>query len=255
MRKKIITICIISILTIINCTKVDLTTDRSAMSYMLAYEFAKSHPFEKNGIKKIKTTVKMFHLKEATIPSNQLIKAYYNHLELLSNQNITIDKDAYIAGIEDLNERKTSRLSADRVKKLQGHYYGKLTSKEKLTPAEFQNKLEKDKNLKKTRNGLFYTIIKKSKGEKPTESARVTAHMIGSLTNGIELVNTYTKGSAMKFYVNKTIKGIKEGLALMPKGSRYKFYIPPKLGYGDKPKKLIPANSYLVYEVELIDIE
>ena len=49
------------------------------------------------------------------------------------------------------------------------------------------------------------------------------------------------------------VPGFAEALKLMPKGAKYRFWIPPQLGYGDKASGPIPANSTLVFDVELID--
>ena len=49
------------------------------------------------------------------------------------------------------------------------------------------------------------------------------------------------------------IKGFSEGLKLMPKGAKYRFWISPELGYGEAANGPIPANSTLVFDVELVD--
>ncbi|MDE6106909.1 MAG: FKBP-type peptidyl-prolyl cis-trans isomerase, partial [Bacteroidales bacterium] len=56
------------------------------------------------------------------------------------------------------------------------------------------------------------------------------------------------------FPLNAVIKGWTEGLQLMPVGSKFTFYIPAELGYGDRAVSTIPAGSTLVFDVELIEI-
>ena len=57
------------------------------------------------------------------------------------------------------------------------------------------------------------------------------------------------------FPLNRVIPGWTEGVQLMPVGSKFKFVIPPELAYGDQDTPSIPANSTLVFEVELLKVE
>src|SRR5690606_14953592 len=65
------------------------------------------------------------------------------------------------------------------------------------------------------------------------------------------------KGKPVKLNLNSVIKGWQEGLQLMKAGSKYKFYIPSELGYGEfgSPDGKIKPNSALIFEVELVSVE
>ncbi|MBC7473239.1 MAG: FKBP-type peptidyl-prolyl cis-trans isomerase [Candidatus Sericytochromatia bacterium] len=116
-----------------------------------------------------------------------------------------------------------------------------------------QNKQNKD--VITTNSGLQYKIITKGTGKKPRETDTVKVNYRGTLINGKEFDSSYGRGAAV-FPLNRVISGWTEGLQLMPVGSKYIFYIPSGLGYGSREVGSdIPANSALIFEVDLLDIE
>ena len=105
-----------------------------------------------------------------------------------------------------------------------------------------------------TDSGLQYKIIMQGKGAKPQTGDKVKVHYIGTLKRGEEFDNSYKRGTPAEFKLEQVIKGWQEGLKLMPVGSKYMLYIPPKLGYGSRGTGKISPNSVLIFEVELLDI-
>lgn len=236
------------------CSRIDLSNDENAMSYMIAYQLSKSHFAGKLDYPIIKEAVTKFPEKNSSLYSKPAYRSHYERLKLFAKKKIKINKKAYLKGVKDYQEGKSLGLSSKRVKELKQKYFEKITVNPNISQKEFINLLKQHKKIKITPSGLYYQEIKKTKGDFPTKKSRVTAHMIGRLRNGFEITNSHIKGSPMQFDVNRTIQGMQEGLLMMPKGSHYIFYIPPKLGYGEKNTRLIPGNSFLIYEVELIDI-
>ena len=106
-----------------------------------------------------------------------------------------------------------------------------------------------------TESGLKYEIIKMGDGEKPEATDKVTVHYHGTLVDGTVFDSSVDRGQTITFGLNQVIKGWTEGLQLMPVGSKFKFTIPPELGYGERDMGAIPANSILIFEVELFDIK
>ncbi|MDR1363653.1 MAG: FKBP-type peptidyl-prolyl cis-trans isomerase [Spirochaetaceae bacterium] len=107
-----------------------------------------------------------------------------------------------------------------------------------------------------TESGLQYEIIKEAEGEKPKADDTVQVNYEGTLVGGKVFDSSFERGEPVEFPLNQVIPGWTEGIQLMSPGSRYKFYIPPELGYGDQPvgSGLIPANSVLIFDVELLAI-
>jgi hypothetical protein len=117
-----------------------------------------------------------------------------------------------------------------------------------------------DSTVVETASGLQYKILKPGKGgPKPTDTDVALINYEGKLTNG----TTFDKSEQPtpmgvvaadeKSGRPGVVAGFSEGLKLMTKGAKYRFWIKPSLGYGDKGAGPIPANSVLVFDVELID--
>lgn len=107
-----------------------------------------------------------------------------------------------------------------------------------------------------TASGLQYQVVTEGKGAKPQPTDTVRVHYKGTLLDGKTFDSSYDRGEPASFPLNQVVPGWQEGIALMPVGSKYKFWIPSKLGYGEKgtPGGPIPPNATLVFEVELLDI-
>ena len=104
----------------------------------------------------------------------------------------------------------------------------------------------------RTQSGLGYSVLKPAEGAKPAASDAVLVNYIGYLaTTGA----TFDQNMRSAFMVENVVAGFSEGLRLMPKGSIYRFCIPAALGYGAKEQGPIPANSDLVFQVEMVDFK
>jgi FKBP-type peptidyl-prolyl cis-trans isomerase FklB len=112
------------------------------------------------------------------------------------------------------------------------------------------------KEVVTTPSGLQYEVITMGKGPKPTAESTVKVHYTGTLTDGTKFDSSVDRGEPAQFPVGGVIRGWVEGLQMMPVGSKWKLYIPSELGYGSQgaPGGKIPANSVLIFEVELLEI-
>jgi FKBP-type peptidyl-prolyl cis-trans isomerase len=107
-----------------------------------------------------------------------------------------------------------------------------------------------------TASGLQYEVLSEGDGAKPSATDQVTVHYHGTLTNGTIFDSSVERGQPATFGLNQVIKGWTEGLQLMSKGAKYRFYIPQDLAYGATPHPGGPIEPYmtLVFDVELLDI-
>jgi FKBP-type peptidyl-prolyl cis-trans isomerase FklB len=105
-------------------------------------------------------------------------------------------------------------------------------------------------------SGLQYKVIKAGEGKSPKATDSVSVNYRGTLIDGTEFDSSYDRGKPVTFQLKKVIKGWREALPLMKEGAKWALYIPPELAYGKRtPRKTIPANSALIYEVELIAVK
>ena len=102
-------------------------------------------------------------------------------------------------------------------------------------------------------SGLQYEVLTEGTGSKPSATNKVTCHYHGTLIDGTVFDSSVRRGQPATFPLNAVIKGWTEGLQLMPTGSKWRFFIPPNLGYGDRQVSAqIGPNSTLIFEVELL---
>jgi peptidylprolyl isomerase len=101
-------------------------------------------------------------------------------------------------------------------------------------------------------------MIQKGEGIKATVGSTVAVHYVGTLADGKKFDSSRDRGQPIKFKLGegRVIKGWEEGIALLKVGDKAIFTIPPTLGYGEREvgNGLIPANSTLIFEVELMEV-
>ena len=114
---------------------------------------------------------------------------------------------------------------------------------------------KKRPGVKGTATGLQYEVVTMGTGAKPADTSVVKIHYEGFLLNGTYFDGSRKRGEPLVYPLNKLIPGWVEGVQMMPIGSRFKFYIPYQLGYGEQGSgETIPGGSTLVFDVELLDI-
>ncbi|GMB65129.1 peptidyl-prolyl cis-trans isomerase [Pectobacterium parmentieri] len=188
-----------------------------------------------------------------------------NSLKEQEKLGIKLDKDQLIAGVQDAFADKSKLTDEEIEKTLQGFEgkvkaaaEGKMKQDAKDNADKGTKYLEtfaKEKGVKKTASGLLYQVEKEGSGSAPKDSDTVVVNYKGTLVDGSEFDNSYKRGEPLSFRLDGVIPGWTEGLKHVKKGGKIKLAIPPALAYGENGVPGIPANSTLVFDVELLDIK
>jgi FKBP-type peptidyl-prolyl cis-trans isomerase len=128
--------------------------------------------------------------------------------------------------------------------------------KNKAEGRTFLEKNRQDKDVKVTESGLQYRVVTMGTGAKPAgPTSRVFVHYEGTLLDGTVFDSSIARNQIIDFPLNQVIPGWTEGVQLMPVGSKFIFYIPSDLAYGDRGAPgAIPPGSTLIFTIELFDI-
>lgn len=174
-----------------------------------------------------------------------------------------LDSNAVAQGIDDAIGKKEQKLTDEEL--MESFAYLQTRAEERMVEMnkeaveagkKFLEENAKRDGVKTTESGLQYEVVKSAEGPQPTANDVVTVHYEGSLTDGTVFDSSIKRGSPIDLPVGGVIPGWVEGLQLMHVGEKYKLYIPSELAYGEQsPSPLIPANSVLVFDLELMGIK
>jgi FKBP-type peptidyl-prolyl cis-trans isomerase len=178
-----------------------------------------------------------------------------------------IDQESLMQGIKDTFAKKTPLIDRQAGMEALKEYQGVLQKamaesqtaesvKNLKAAEEFLAKNKLKAGVKVTESGLQYEALREGEGAGPKATDTVKVHYRGTLLDGTEFDSSYGRGEPISFQLNQVIPGWTEGVQLMKPGAKYKFYIPPELGYGQRGAgDRIGPNSALIFEVELLGIE
>ena len=202
-----------------------LTTDREKVSYMVGMDMSK-------GLEQIKGEIDMAIVMQAmqdTLAGKPLL----------------------------MTEQESQAVRQTFIQKLQAAQAGKQKEQAEKNQKEGAAFLAANKSkpgVKTTASGLQYQVVTEGKGPKPKATDQVKVHYTGTLVDGTKFDSSVDRGEPTTFPLSGVIPGWTEGLQLMPVGSKYKFFIPANLAYGDQAPPNIGPNATLVFDVELLEI-
>ena len=182
----------------------------------------------------------------------------------LSDIKEMIDLEAFMAAIKDVMAEKEPAMTDEAMRDVLMNVQQKMQAAKEAKDAKeaeenlakgnaFLEENKKQEGVKVTESGLQYKVLKEGDGPKPTAEDTVKVHYKGTFIDGETFDSSYDRGAPAEFKASGLIPGWVEALQMMPVGSKWQLVIPPDLGYGSRGGR-IPANSVLVFEMELIEI-
>ena len=173
------------------------------------------------------------------------------------------DYNAFVEGFKAVTENQETRFTNEDAQEMLQAVFSAMMELESTELGE-ENTLKETAFLEEngqkagimtTGSGLQYEVISEGSGEKPAATDKVRVNYEGTLLDGTVFDSSYTRGEPAEFFLNGVIPGWTEGLQLMSAGSTYRFFIPARLAYGNRPVgNSIPPNSTLIFKVELLEV-
>jgi len=179
----------------------------------------------------------------------------------LKNSGLDLDLEAFTKGLIDAFKGENKMTMEDMqaaFDNIQEQMAAKQNAKieiEKEMGRQFLAANKQREGVKETESGLQYEVIVMGEGPKPAATDQVKVHYTGKTLDGKIFDSSVQRGEPIVFGLNQVIKGWTEGVQLMPVGSKFMFFIPSHLAYGDQGSGgTIQPGATLIFEVELLDI-
>ncbi len=244
----------------VNAQAATIESPEAAAKYKEAYRNAIDYVFTNpdmnlETLEALKRAVDMrgmlLEMKQSGINTDPMLFVNAYRAALQAPAKTLAEVRAEAKGINELVAR-----ASEEAQKIKDTEMAAAAEKNKEAGKEFVENLKKaDKSIVTTPSGLSYKVVRKGSGAAPGPDDEVVVHYTGKLIDGTVFDSSVERGEPAEFGVDKVIKGFGEGLQLMTPGSKYIFYIPSDIGYGNRGAgDQIKPGDTLIFEVELIDV-
>ena len=185
---------------------------------------------------------------------------------LLQNGVHGLNFNDFVAGLRDMLEGRDLAITMDEAGNALEQFYAEMEAEQQERAAvagaaakeegeKFLAKAARDPEVRATKSGLMYKVLREGTGRKPKATDQVRCHYEGTFPDGQIFDSSYKRGEPAVFGLNQVIKGWTEGLQLMAEGAKYELYLPYQLAYGEHGAgSAIPPYSALKFVVELLEV-
>jgi len=180
----------------------------------------------------------------------------------IKSGGIDINTDVLVAAMGDVFKNRALAMTDEQMMSAQMKLREQVQTKraeqvktEKAAGDKFLAENAKKEGVKTTASGLQYQVLTEGTGASPKPEDEVVVHYKGTLLDGTQFDSSYDRKEPATFGVKGLIPGWVEALQLMKEGGKYKLFIKPELGYGERGQSSIPPNSVLIFEMELIKVK
>jgi FKBP-type peptidyl-prolyl cis-trans isomerase FkpA/FKBP-type peptidyl-prolyl cis-trans isomerase FklB len=177
-----------------------------------------------------------------------------------------VNVEQVVQGLRDAVEGREGRLTPQDAQRVLAAYGQEVQSRqtERREAVSDSNRVAGDayraenggrEGVTTTASGLQYEVLTEGTGPKPTATSTVRVHYVGTLVDGKQFDSSREGGEPVTFNLGEVIPGWSEAVRLMSVGSRYRFVLPPEIGYGAQgsPPDIGP-HATLIFDVELLEI-
>ena len=185
---------------------------------------------------------------------------------MMSSGIKSVEFDDFVAGVKAILTGSEPAVSFEEAGQLLDKYFAEIEAEQKAEAEAMSAAMREEGetflrlNAEKEGvvvlpSGLQYKVLEEGAGKKPSATSQVKCHYEGSFLNGMIFDSSYKRGEPAVFGLNQVIAGWTEGVQLMSEGSKYEFYIPYDLAYGEHGAPgAIPPYAALKFIVELIEV-
>lgn len=129
-----------------------------------------------------------------------------------------------------------------------------ITAKREAQQQEYLANFQKEKGVKTLDNGAMIKLSRPGKGAQPKADSTVKVHYVGTLIDGTTFDSSRERGQAFQTRLTDVIPCWTKAVQQLKPGARATVVCPPDTAYGNRPVGRIPANSALVFDIELIEL-
>jgi len=187
--------------------------------------------------------------------------------DTLRSLGAELDVAAFVQGVQDTFSGAEPALTPQQAAEVKTAFMQKRQAEVERSMKELADKnlaqgkafLEENKKREgvvTTTSGLQYAVLQDGEGPQPELDDRIVMHVTASLLDGSLFQDTRAEGQPLTLWLKSlSLPGLKEGIGLMRAGSKYRFFLPPELAYGERsPGPRVGPNSTVVFEVELLAV-